>query len=112
MPKDLQRKYRTQKYRREWETESWAHGWLSVSKKNNLKAYCCFCDKELVVGKSELLCHSKTNLHMRNAKLVISAVSVSVYFEHLNSAFHPSPYHSFAKGGQQTTQHPNSGIQY
>jgi len=76
MPKDLQRKYRAQKYRREWETESWAHGWLSVSKKNNLKAYCCFCDKELVVGKSELLCHSKTNLHMRNAKLVISAVSL------------------------------------
>ena len=81
MPKDPQRKYRTQQYRREWEKESWADGWLSASRKNNLKAYCCFCDKELVVGKSELLCHSKTNLHRRNAKQFISAVAVSDYFE-------------------------------
>ena len=52
MPKELQQKHRCQKYCREWEKKSWAGGWLSFSKKSVLKAYCCFCDRDLVAGKS------------------------------------------------------------
>uniref|UniRef100_UPI00358E6B22 uncharacterized protein isoform X4 n=1 Tax=Myxine glutinosa TaxID=7769 RepID=UPI00358E6B22 len=68
MPKEVEKKYRPQNYRHEWEKESWAQGWLSVSKHHPGKAYCSFCDKHLVPGKSELIGHTKTSLHLQRAK--------------------------------------------
>ena len=46
MPKDLDKKNRAQKYRREWEKEHWARGWLSSSKSHPGKAYCYVCNKD------------------------------------------------------------------
>ena len=43
-----EKKYRAQKYGKEWEKESWASSWLSMSKRVNGKAYCSPCDKDLV----------------------------------------------------------------
>ena len=40
MPKESEKKFRSQKYRREWEKEQWAKGWLSASKLNTGKAFC------------------------------------------------------------------------
>ena len=47
--------------------EAWAKGWLSSSKNHPSKA---FCKKDLVPGKSELIGHSKSSLHVQNAKTV------------------------------------------
>ena len=69
MPKQ-EKKFRNQNYGREWEKEAWAKGWLSCSKSNPTKAFCSFCKKKLVSGKSVLLGHSKSSLHVRNAKTV------------------------------------------
>ena len=70
MPKHTEKKYRAQNYRREWEKESWAKGWLSSSKHHAGKAYCSFCDKALVPGKSELIGHTKSMVHVQRAKAV------------------------------------------
>ena len=70
MPKDSEKKFRTQSYRRDWEKEAWSKGWLSASKNHPNKAFCSFCKKDLVPGKSELIGHSKSSLHVRNAKTV------------------------------------------
>ena len=67
-----EKKYWTQRYRKEWEKEEWARGWLSISKHNNGKAYCNFCKKDLVVGKSELVSHTKSSQHRNNAKVLES----------------------------------------
>ena len=72
MPKEAT-KYRAQKYRKEWEKEHWARGWLSLSKHHSSKAYCNVCNacnKDLVVGKSELISHTKSAQHVRNAKTI------------------------------------------
>lgn len=68
MPKVNEKKYRAQKYRREWEKESWASDWLSISKRVAGKAYCSLCDKDLVAGKSELIGHAKSFGHIRQSK--------------------------------------------
>ena len=68
MPKEKDKKYRTQNYRKEWEKESWPKGWLSRSKHQEGKAYCSLCDKVLVPGKSELIGHTKTALHIKRSK--------------------------------------------
>ena len=68
MPKEKDKKYRTQNYRKEWEKETWAKGWLSRSKHQESKAYCSLCDKVLVPGKSELIGHTKTTLHIKRSK--------------------------------------------
>ena len=52
MPKEKDKKYQTQNYRKEWEKETWAKGWLSRSKHQEGKAYCVLCDKVLVSEKS------------------------------------------------------------
>ena len=70
MPK-VEKSYRSQRYRKEWEKESWAKGWLSTGKSGE-KAHCTVCDKELVAGKSELIGHTKTSSHIRLAKQVQS----------------------------------------
>ena len=70
MPKDSEKKFRKQSYRKEWEKEDWAKGWLCSSKYNLTKAFCSLCSKYLVPGKSELIGHSKAQLHLRNAKTV------------------------------------------
>ena len=68
MPKE--KKYRSQSYRKEWEKESWAVGWLKAGKGE--KAQCIIYDKELVAGNSELIGHTKTVSHIRLAKQVRS----------------------------------------
>ncbi len=70
MPKDLEKKYRAQKYRREWEKEHWARGWLSSSKNHPGKAYCYVCNKDLAAGKSELIGHKQSSSHIRLIKTV------------------------------------------
>ena len=71
MPKESEKKFRSQKYRREWEKESWAKGWLCASKHNAGRAFCSYCKKELVPGKSELLKHTNTALHVQCSKTVV-----------------------------------------
>ena len=68
MPEINEKKYRCQKYRKEWEKESWASDWLSVSKRIPGKAYCSLCDKDLVAGKSELMGHAQSSNHIRQSK--------------------------------------------
>ena len=81
MPKDPEKTYHAQKYRKEWEKEKWASGWLSVSKKGPHKAYCSICDKDLVVGKSELISHTKIGLHKRLSKSIESNHSLTAFME-------------------------------
>ena len=69
MPKVTDKKYRVQKYRKEWEKESWAIGWLSMGK-NGEKAHCSLCRKDLAPGKSELIGHTKSALHIQFSKSV------------------------------------------
>ncbi|GFO45702.1 delta-aminolevulinic acid dehydratase, partial [Plakobranchus ocellatus] len=59
-------KYRVQRYRKEWEKESWAAGWLTM--KSPIKAHCLVCDKDLTAGKSELVGHAKGARHIRKAQ--------------------------------------------
>jgi len=68
MPKEKETKYRAQKHRKEWEKEHWARGWLKLSKNHNGKACCNVCNKDLVVGKSELISHTKSAQDIRNMK--------------------------------------------
>ena len=70
MQKESEKKFRSQKYRHEWEKEPWAKGWLSASKLNTGRAVCLYCKKELVPGKSELLKHAKTASHVQCSKTV------------------------------------------
>jgi len=70
MPKEKETKYRAQKYRKEWEKEHWARDWLTLSKNHNGKAYCNVCSKDLAVGNSELISHTKSAQHIRNMKTV------------------------------------------
>ena len=80
-PKAQDKSYRAQKYRREWEKESWARNWLCMSKKGVSKAYCKVCDKDLASGKSELISRSKTVAHMALMRQVESNRSVETYLE-------------------------------
>eukprot|EP00794_Sanderia_malayensis_P001634 gene1634-1812_t len=81
MPKNLKKKYRGQKYRKDWEKEKWAYGWLSVSKKGSYKADCSICDKDLAIGKSELIAHTKTGLQKRLSNNVGSNHSLTDFME-------------------------------
>ena len=46
--------------------------WLVVNVKNgSKKAYCSICNKDLVVGKSELVAHTNTMLHMQTSPRAI-----------------------------------------
>ena len=60
MPKNIT-KYRSQFYRKEWERESWAQGWLYFSSQDSAKAFCKVCNKHLAAGKAELTKHAKTD---------------------------------------------------
>ena len=73
MPKGKD-KYRQQKYRKEWEEESWSKGWLSTSKQFPGKAFCKDCKKDIVPGKSELQNHVKSAAHIKNRKAVTETV--------------------------------------
>ena len=79
MPK-VEKNYRSQRYRKEWENESWALGWLSAGKSAE-KAHCTVCDKELAAGKSELIGHTKTSSHIRFAKQIQSNERMTTYVE-------------------------------
>lgn len=48
-----------------WLRSSIFKGWLQ-SVDNNKKAFCTACNKVLVCGKSELIRHSRTQLHIKN----------------------------------------------
>lgn len=85
MPKESERKYRAQSYRKEWERESWAKGWLSVSKGSMSKAQCKLCQKDLACGKSELTAHARTSAHVRLAKNVEENHSIASYYEGNNT---------------------------
>ena len=80
-PKAQDKKYRAQKYRREWEKESWARNWLCMSKKAVSKAYCKVHDKDLASGKSELISHSKAAAHIALIKQVESNRSMETFLE-------------------------------
>ena len=86
MPKVSEKKYRAQKYRKEWEKESWASSWLSMSKRVNGKAYCTLCDKDLVAGKSELVGHSKSSGHLRQSKTSQDSHHMRVFFAMTNAS--------------------------
>ena len=86
MPKVSEKKYRAQKYRKEWEKESWASSWLSMSKRVNGKAYCSLCDKDLVAGKSELVGHSKSSGHLRQSKTSQDSHHMRVFFTMTNAS--------------------------
>ena len=64
--KSAKGKYRVQRYRKEWEKESWAAGWLTM--KSPVKAHCLVCDKDLTAGKSELVGHAKGARHIRKSQ--------------------------------------------
>eukprot|EP00112_Aurelia_sp_Birch-Aquarium-sp1_P014236 Seg306.6 transcript_id=Seg306.6/GoldUCD/mRNA.D3Y31 product="Zinc finger protein 862" protein_id=Seg306.6/GoldUCD/D3Y31 len=81
MPKDLDKKYRAQKYRREWEKEQWARGWLSSSKNHPGKAYCYVCNKDLAAGKSELIGHTQSSSHIRLMKTVEENRPLAAFIE-------------------------------
>ena len=68
MPKEV-KKHRVQKYRKEWEKERWANGWLSMAR-DGQKAFCFICDKALVPWRSELIGHTKSAQHIRLSKQV------------------------------------------
>ena len=79
MPK-VEKRYLSQRYRKEWGKASWGKGWLS-SGKSGEKAHCTVCDKELVAGKSELVGHTKTSSHIRLAKQVQSNQPMTSFVE-------------------------------
>eukprot|EP00795_Rhopilema_esculentum_P001760 gene1760-16243_t len=81
MPKDEGKKYRAQRYRKDLENESWARNWLNASRKGSSKAHCRFCDKNLAAGKSEIIAHTKTALHVKLAKNVKTNKSLNTFFE-------------------------------
>ncbi|CAK8684056.1 unnamed protein product [Clavelina lepadiformis] len=82
MPKEVRSKnsrFRSQSYRKEWEKENWAQGWLKVSSQGASKAFCQFCDKNILAGKSELMRHAKTAQHCQNAAQVLGSTSMEQY---------------------------------
>ncbi|CAK8681372.1 unnamed protein product [Clavelina lepadiformis] len=82
MPKEVRSKnsrFRSQSYRKEWEKENWAQGWLKVSSQGASKAFCQFCDKTFLAGKSELMRHAKTAQHCQNAAQVLGSTSMEQY---------------------------------
>ena len=80
-PKAQDKKYRAQKYRREWEKESWAHNWLCMSKNGVSEAYCKVCDKDLAPGKPEVISYSQTAAHMTLMKQVESNCSIETFLQ-------------------------------
>ncbi|CAK8686675.1 unnamed protein product [Clavelina lepadiformis] len=82
MPKEERSKnsrFRSQSYRKEWEKENWAQGWLKVLSQGASKAFCQFCDKNILAGKSELMRHAKTAQHCQNAAQVLGSTSMEQY---------------------------------
>ena len=65
MPKE-RASYRAQQYRVEWERKNWAKSWLMKSSKGFSMAFCKVCDKHLKAGKSELMKHCKSSVHIAN----------------------------------------------
>lgn len=86
MPKTADKKYRSQNYRTEWETEEWAKGWLSAAKHHQGKAYCSYCEKTLAPGKSELKGHIETSLHKQRARVCKQSRSLSSFIATRDSA--------------------------
>lgn len=80
MPKVSEKKYRAQKYRKEWEKESCTSGWLSMLKRVNGKVHCSLCDKDLVAGKSELVGHSKSSGHLCQSKTSQDSHHMKAFF--------------------------------
>ncbi|XP_076811997.1 uncharacterized protein LOC143458967 isoform X2 [Clavelina lepadiformis] len=82
MPKEVRSKnsrFRSQSYRKEWEKENWAQGLLKVSSQGASKAFCQFCDKNILAWKSELMRHAKTAQHCQNAAQVLGSTSMEQY---------------------------------
>ncbi|KAK4319067.1 hypothetical protein Pmani_009961 [Petrolisthes manimaculis] len=79
MPK-VEQNYRSQRYRKVWENENWALGWLCPGKQVG-KAHCNVCDKDLVAGKSELIGHTKTSSHIRPSKQIQSNCRMTSFVE-------------------------------
>ena len=77
MSKKGEKKYRVQKYRKDWEKEKWARGWLSAFKSLSGKAFCYVYNKDLVAEKSELIGHMKSSQHACNTKTVQTKQPVS-----------------------------------
>ena len=75
MPKH-NKQARVQLYRKEWEREAWAIGWLCPSRNTPGKAFCKFCGKDLVPGKSELEGHCVTDLHKANRRQIRTTTSM------------------------------------
>ena len=80
--------YRSQFYRKEWEKESWAQGWLHFSNQDSAKAFCKVCNKHLAAGKSELTKHAETGQHMKNAKEMQTNSKVTEYYSNSTSCIH------------------------
>ncbi|KAL6418504.1 hypothetical protein ACFW04_012051 [Cataglyphis niger] len=78
---------RVEDTKRKSEMKVFQHSWLSMNifkdwlmpYENNEKALCTACNKILLCGKSNLIKHSKTKLHVKNIKNrnVIPYVSLS-----------------------------------
>ena len=54
-------------------------GWLSIVPSDKSKAFCKACNKELNAGKSDLLKHAKTELHIRNVNKKKNMQSLSSF---------------------------------
>ena len=85
MPKE-KKKYRDQKYRTEWEKETWAQNWLCQSSTVVGKAFCKVCKKLLVPGKSELQSHTKSASHIQNMKTVSQVAPMTSFVQTINSS--------------------------
>lgn len=77
----VEKNYCSQRYRAEWDEESWASGWLEKAGKSDGKTQCTVCDKEFVAGKSELTGHTKWSTHIRPAKQIQSSERMTVSVE-------------------------------
>ena len=59
--------------------ERWVKGWLSSSKLHAGKAFCAFCDKILLPGKSEIIGHTKSIGHSKRTKEVHENCPMSLF---------------------------------
>ena len=70
-------KARKQLYRKEWESQTWASGWLGESRRGTDKAHCMVCDKHYSAGKSDLEKHYKSQQHITNMKARRGTTSIA-----------------------------------
>ena len=71
-----------QKYKKEWESEEWARGWLTSPKPGEFtgKAFCSYCTQYLRPQKKILHDHSLLMRHITKSKSVKSSKSVEKFF--------------------------------